>query len=350
MTLEFSARLRSRGFDVDLDVATGETLAILGPNGSGKSTLLESIVGLVHPDAGLARLDGNVLFDLSPGSPTVFVPPHKRGVSLLAQNALLFPRMTVRDNVAFGPQSTGAGKRVARASAAHWLEAVEATEFAGRKPRQLSGGQAQRIAIARALASEPRLLLLDEPMAALDITVTPALRRLLRRVLAEQTTILVTHDVLDAFTLADRVAVMNAGRIVELGETREVFERPRSPFTAALVGLNLLVGVRTRGGLRTDDGVELAASDGAGIPHGAAVGATVPPRAVRLSARKPASAGMNTIEGHVCDIEPRGEVVRVSTERLFADVAPAVVAELDLVPGARIWCGFESEALSIYAL
>jgi molybdate transport system ATP-binding protein len=349
MTLEFSARLRSRGFDVDLEVAAGETLAILGPNGSGKSTLLESIVGLVEPDAGLARLDGNVLFDLSPGSPAIFVPPHKRGVSLLAQNALLFPRMTVRDNVAFGPQSTGAGRRAARERAAHWLEAVEATEFAGRKPRQLSGGQAQRIAIARALASEPRLLLLDEPMAALDITVTPALRRLLRRVLAEQTTILVTHDVLDAFTLADRVAVMNAGRIVELGETREVFERPRSPFTAALVGLNLLVGVRTLGGLRTADGVELMAT-GTGIPHGAAAGATVPPRAIRLSTRRPSATGANAIEGHVADIEPRGEVVRVSTEQLFADVGPAVVAELDLVPGTRIWCSFESEALSIYAL
>ena len=349
MTLEFSARLAERGFDVDLEVTGGETLAILGPNGSGKSTLLESIVGLVRPDAGLALLDGKVLFDLSPGSPPTFVPPYKRGVSLLAQNALLFPRMTVRDNVAFGPQSTGAGRRVARARAAKWLEAVEATEFAGRRPKQLSGGQAQRIAIARALASEPRLLLLDEPMAALDITVTPALRRLLRRVLAEQTTILVTHDVLDAFTLADRVAVMNAGRVVELGETGEVFERPRSPFTAALVGLNLLVGVRTQAGLRAADGVEIAAS-GAGIPQGAPAGVTVPPRAVRLGARKPTASGVNAFEAHVADIEPRGEIVRVSTERLFADVAPAVVAELDLVPGARVWCSFETSGLSIYAL
>jgi molybdate transport system ATP-binding protein len=257
--------------------------------------------------------------------------------------------MTVRDNVAFGPRSTGAGRRAARERATHWLDEVEAREFAGRKPRQLSGGEAQRVAIARALASEPRLLLLDEPMAALDITVTPALRRLLRRVLAGQTTILVTHDVLDAYTLADRVAVMNAGHLVELGNTREIFERPRSPFTAALVGLNLLLGARTARGLRTADGVELAAS-GAEIPLGVAAGGTVPPRAIRLGARTPAGASVNAIEAHVVDIEPRGEVVRVSTERLFADVPPAVVAELDLVPGVRIWCSFDSSDMTIYAL
>ena len=347
--LDFRATIAARDFDVELSVAQGETLAVLGPNGSGKSTLLESLAGLIRPDSGTAHLDGEALFDLGAGTSGAWVPAHRRAVSLLAQNALLFPRMSVRDNVAFGPQSTGAGRRAARARAVRWLGEVDALEFANRRPGQLSGGQAQRIAIARALAAEPRLLLLDEPMAALDVTVTPALRRLLRRVLAHQTAILVTHDVLDAYTLADRVAVMSGGRIVELGETRAVFERPKSPFTAALVGLNLLTGVRTAGGLSTDVGVDLGAI-GADIPVGHRVAATIPPATIRLSAQRSSAAGLVSVAGQVTDLEPRGDLIRVGTELLFADVAPAVVADLDLVPGMTVWASFPESELRLYDL
>jgi molybdate transport system ATP-binding protein len=347
--LRFSAELAERGFEVDLEVATGETLAILGPNGSGKSTLLEMIAGLVRPDAGTAQLGERVLFDLGLDSQHTWVDPHRRAVSLLAQNALLFPRMSVRDNVAFGPQSTGAGRTNARERAALWLTEVDAAEFASRKPAQLSGGQAQRIALARALATEPDLLLLDEPMAALDVTVAPTLRRLLRRVLARQTAILVTHDVLDAYMLADRVAVMNAGHVVEVGQTRAVFEHPRSPFTAALVGLNLLTGVRTARGFTTPAGLELRAN-GTGLAAGRTVAATLPPGAIRVSEATSTNAGVNAVEVRVIDLEPRGDLIRVNTELMFADVPPAVVADLDLVPGASVWISFPASELQLYGL
>jgi molybdate transport system ATP-binding protein len=348
--LAISARLTARGFDVDLTVERGETLAILGPNGAGKSTLFDVLAGLVRPDEGSARLDETVLFDLGPGTRNIWTPPFSRGISLLSQQALLFPRMTVLDNVAFGPRSAGAGRHESRRSAALWLDRVDASEFALRKPAQISGGQAQRIAVARALAAIPKLLLLDEPMAALDVTVAPALRRLLRQVLADQTTILVTHDVLDDFTLADRVAVMNDGSIVEIGETLEVFERPRSAFTAALVGLNLITGTRAPRGLRTDNGLEIRAAPADAIANGVVVGATIPPAAITVTTTRGQDSTRDYVEATVIDLEPRGDLIRVSTGFGFADVAPAAVATLDLVPGSAVWLGFTSSDVSVYSL
>ena len=154
-------------------------VALLGANGAGKSTLLSLISGLIRPDSGRITLDGEVLVDVER---RVWVPSHHRGVVLLAQQALLFPHLTAAANVAFGPRSKGSSRKDAKAEAMQWLAAVDATEFADRRPVQLSGGQAQRIAIARALAADPALLLLDEPMAALDVAVAPALRQLLRKV------------------------------------------------------------------------------------------------------------------------------------------------------------------------
>ncbi|PPF75120.1 molybdenum ABC transporter ATP-binding protein, partial [Subtercola sp. Z020] len=267
MTLTFSATVASRAFDVSFDLEAGQTLAVLGPNGAGKSTLLALLAGLLAPDAGRAELDGDVLFAAAgAGSGAVagssagavadarstrrtWKPPHARNVALLAQEPLLFPHLSVLQNVGFGPTSAGVPRREALRRARRWLAEVDAAAFESRRPAELSGGQAQRIAVARALAADPRLLLLDEPMAALDITVAPALRRTLRRVLADRTAIIVTHDPLDAYTLADRVLVLDGGRIVDDGPTRSVLEHPRDPFTASIAGLTVLPGTRTPDGL-----------------------------------------------------------------------------------------------------
>jgi len=342
VTFSFSAAVAARGFEVALSVAPGETVAILGPNGAGKSTLLGLTAGLLRADSGRAVLDDTVLFDSVGGS---FTPPHRRGVSLLAQEPLLFPHLSALENVAFGPRSAGVPRAAARATARHWLAEVEALDLADRRPAQLSGGQAQRVAVARALASDPKLLLLDEPMAALDVSVAPALRRMLRRVLAGRTVLIVTHDILDAFTLADRVVVLDGGRIVDQGPTREVLERPRSAFTAGLAALNLLVGVRSQRGIRLADGSEISgASD---LAVGAAAAAAVRPSAVRVSLDEPAAA--NRLRGEVLDLEPRGDLVRVRSARLAADLAPALVADLDLAPGAAVWFAFDESDVSIYA-
>jgi molybdate transport system ATP-binding protein len=344
VSFRLDARVDARSFDVSLAVAPGETVAVLGPNGAGKSTLLDLAAGLPRADSGDAVLDDTVLFDTA--GVGRFTPPHDRGVSLLAQQPLLFPHLSVLDNVAFGPRSAGATRAASRETARHWLAEVEALELADRRPAQLSGGQAQRIAVARALASEPRLLLLDEPLAALDVAVAPALRRMLRRVLAGRTVLIVTHDILDAYTLADRVVVLDHGRIVDEGPTREALERPRSPFAAGLAALNLLVGVRTERGIRLDDGSEIHGDSAlaAGVP----VAAAVRPSAVRVTLEEPAE--VNRVRGEVLDVEPRGDLVRVRAAGMAADVTPATAADLDLAPGSTVWFAFDPGAVAIYPL
>ncbi|CAN5156563.1 ABC transporter ATP-binding protein [soil metagenome] len=368
--LTFDARLAERGLDVSFEIATGETVAFLGPNGAGKSTVLALIAGLLRadargPDVGEARprpssaiLDGRTLFDADR-----FAPPHARRVSLLAQESLLFPHLSVLENVAFGPRSAGVSSAEARKTAREWLAKVGALEFAERRPTQLSGGQSQRIAVARALAARPGLLLLDEPMAALDVSVAPAIRGLLRRVLEDRTAIIVTHDVLDAYTLADRVFVFDGGRIVERGTTTEIFERPRTPFAAELAGLNLITGIRTEDGLVTEDGIELrgrmvgAVSLGAvslgsvslgSVSLGAAVCATVRPSAVSVLTDGGEAGTSNLVRSTVDEVASRGDVIRISAGSLSADVAPRTVAGLTLAPGSTVALRFAPDDLTIY--
>ncbi|QJU53148.1 ABC transporter ATP-binding protein [Herbiconiux sp. KACC 21604] len=360
MSLRFSARLAERGFDVDLELAAGETVAVLGPNGAGKSTLLALLAGLLRPDAGRAELDGTVLFDVSPGSRrSAWLAPHRRSVALLSQEPLLFPHLSVLENVAFGPRTT-TDRATAASRARHWLAEVDASALADRRPTQLSGGQAQRVAVGRALAAEPRLLLLDEPMAALDVAVAPALRRMLRRVLADRTAVIVTHDILDAFLLADRVVVMHEGHVVDHGPTRAVLERPTTAFTAGLAAVNLLTGVgattSTTGDaaarVRLQTGIELSARAVADIAAGRPAGVAVRPGKVSIAAvddtRMLATA--NQLPATVVDVEPRGDLVRVRTELLSADLAPGDAAALDLDAGTRILCSFEAADAVAYPL
>ncbi|MGH3929319.1 MAG: sulfate/molybdate ABC transporter ATP-binding protein, partial [Pseudonocardiaceae bacterium] len=255
MSAGLRAEVRVHRDDFDLDVTVhvepGEVLAVLGRNGSGKSTLLAAIAGLVRADTGRITLEGRVLTDTGT---SVQVPPHRRRIGLLAQQPLLFPHLSVLDNVAFGPRASGVGRREARVVALRHLAEVDATEFTRRRPGQLSGGQAQRIALARALASGPDLLLLDEPLSAVDVELAPALRSLLRSVVSDRLTVVVTHQVIDALVLADRVLVLDGGHVVEQGPTLDVLTRPRSAFAARLAGLNMVSGTATVNGLRTAEG------------------------------------------------------------------------------------------------
>jgi molybdate transport system ATP-binding protein len=345
VSLHIHATISDRDVDVSLEVAAGEIVAILGPNGSGKSTVLAAIAGILRPDSGRATLDDEVLFDLDAGA---WQPAHARGTALLAQDPLLFPHLGIVDNVAFGPRSAGHTRSQSRATALAWLAAVDAADLAHRKPSELSGGQAQRIAVARALAAEPRLLLLDEPMAALDITVVPAMRQVLKRVLAGRSAIIVTHDVLDALLLADRVLVMEGGRIVEDGPTRDVLERPRSTFGAGIAGLNLMRGRAVGGAVRTPAGSTVSGLSEVPVPDGDAAVAVFSPSAVGVYVDPPVGSPRNVFASTIRELEPRGAQVRVRTDELSADVTLPVVAELDLAPGKDVFLVVKASEVTIY--
>ena len=340
MTLALEATVPERGLDVALDVADGETLALVGPNGAGKSSVLSLIAGTLRPSAGRITLEGRLL---STGA--LLVPPHDRAVTTLAQDPVLFPHLSVAQNIAFGLRAQGTPRRRAREEASWWLSEIGLGDLADRRPSQLSGGQAQRVAIARALAASPRLLLLDEPMAALDIDVAPALRELLRRVLAERTTILVTHDVLDVVTLADRVAVLEGGRLVESGPTADVLARPQQQFTARLAGVNLLTG--TWDG-HTVDGT-LAGMMHESVAAGTRVRAAVRPAHVDLLEDDAhPSPGTMVLARQVTDLEPRGDAVRVRAGEIAADLTPQLVARQRLRPGDEVRLGIRAADVAIY--
>lgn len=363
--LHLAATVRRREFtlDVSLSVARGEIVAILGPNGAGKSTVLGVLAGLLHPDTGRVELDGRLLTDTTTG---VAVPAHQREVGLLAQQALLFPHLSAAANVAFGPRCHGLGRRAANRTAAHWLGEVEASALAARRPAQLSGGQAQRVALARALAGEPKLLLLDEPLAALDIDAGPTMRSLLRRVVragAGTTALLVTHDVLDALVLADRVIVLTEGTVVEQGPTREVLTRPRSPFAARIAGLNLVSGVTAPGGLRTPEGSLVSGEVSSASADGAPAVAVFPPSAVAVFRERPVGSPRNVLAVRLAGLEPRGGLVRLRAGTLdggpswltglAADVTPASVADLGpdggaLAPGAELWFAVKATEVQVH--
>lgn len=228
-----------------LTVPAGGTLAIVGENGAGKTTLLDLIGGALEPSSGHIRVGDR---ELSRGGPSPrIVPAEERRIGTLTQDPLLFPHLSAAENIAFGPRSSGTPAGEARRLAAAWLTRVGLPGAEHRRPHELSGGQQQRVALARALATRPDLLLLDEPLAALDVTTAPQIRRLLADEIRRTgvTSIVVTHDLLDALVLADEVAVLSGGRIVESGPAGAVFETPRTPFAAALAGLNLLTDPTT---------------------------------------------------------------------------------------------------------
>jgi len=353
--LTFGSTVRDRGFDVGLTLEPGQVVAVLGPNGAGKSTLLGLTAGLLRPDAGRIELDGHTLVDTVR---RVWTPPHRRGVVLLAQEALLFPHLSAAANVAFGPRSRGLGARAAQARASEWLAAVDAVELADRRPSQLSGGQGQRIAIARALAADPALLLLDEPMAALDVAVAPALRSLLRSVLRDtgRTALLVTHDILDALALADRIVVMEDGRLVEDGPTRSVLAQPRSAFAARIAGVNLLGGRADVDGLTTRSGLHVHGLLDAGCSAGADAVAVFRPNAVAVHLGPSTGSPRNSFRVTVSELEPRGDVIRVhavdaadGSSVLVADVTAAAVADLELLPGLGVHFVVKATEVSVYS-
>ena len=348
MSLEASIRLTlgPLNLDMEITIAEGEVVALLGPNGAGKTTLLRAVAGLIPFESGFVRLDGKVLEDTSTNK---YVPTERRPIGLVFQDYLLFPHLDVLDNVAFGLRSRGMPRGAAAEKAGDWWDRVGLKSYARAKPSELSGGQRQRVALARALAPEPRLLLLDEPLAALDVTTRAEVRRDLKRHLMsfQGIRLVVTHDPLEAVALADRLIVMESGRLVQTGAPAEVTERPRSQYVADLVGVNLLRGEAGNGSVQVAGGAVVAA---AGAESGE-VFAVIHPRAVAIHRIRPEGSPRNVWPGRASHIELLGNRVRVRIEGqvpLVAEVTPSALRELDLIEGGEVWLSFKATDVGVY--
>lgn len=333
--------------DIELAIERTQTLALLGPNGSGKSTTVAALAGLVPLDDGAIVLDDRTLDSPATG---VFVAPEDRNVGVVFQQYLLFEHLDVVDNVAFGPASRGASRRQARATAHEWLELLDLSDLAARRPGDLSGGQSQRVALARALATNPAALLLDEPLAALDVETRTRLRRTLRAHVADFAgpRLMITHDPSDAFLLADQIAVLEAGRIVQVGEPDAIRRAPATPYVAAIAGLNRLTGTTKAGVVCVDDhDHELQVADQSAEGP---VLVTISPAAVALYRDQPHGSPRNSWSAPVATIEPLGDITRVTFEAplpLSADVTPAAVSGLGLEVGSTIWLSVKATEIAV---
>lgn len=341
-------------------VSAGESLAVLGPNGAGKTTLLRVVAGLTPLCGGRIELDGVVLDD--PGTGT-FVPTERRRVGLVFQGYRLFPHLSVRDNVAFGPRSAGVGRRTAQQAADRWLDQLDLTALATRRPSELSGGQAQRVALARALATQPQLLLLDEPMAALDARTRLDVRTTLREHLRhfDGPVVVVTHDPLEAMVMADRLLVLEAGRVVQEGTPADVARRPATDYVARLVGLNLYAGVieeepegepRAHVALDTGGRLHVTGLSASDLRVRDRVLVAARPASVSLHTARPgAGSPRNVWRGEIAGLEPTSDRVRVQVRGepdVLVDVTPSAVAELGLRPGLPVWLSVKATELDVY--
>jgi molybdate transport system ATP-binding protein len=332
-------------------VAPGEVLGVLGPNGAGKSTLLRALAGLTPVSAGSIRLGGQAIDDAASG---VFVPAADRPVGFVFQNYRLFPHLTVLDNVAFGAHAQGRRKSQARQAAHEWINRLGLADLAVRKPAALSGGQAQRVALARALARQPALLLLDEPLAALDARTRLEVQSELREHLADfpGPCLLVTHDPVDALVLADRLLVLEDGRIVQQGTPSAITKRPTTEYVAKLVGLNLYPGHAGHTGqarVAIAGGGTFVVADHA--PRGDVLVA-VRPSAVLVSAHRiEGASARNSWPGQIAGLTLLADRVRLDIHGqppVVADVTPAAVAELSLAPGSPVWMTVKATDLEVY--
>ncbi len=348
MSLDASVGLRLGDLElnVQIEVHSGEVLAVLGPNGSGKTTLLRALAGLLAIEWGRVTLDGEVLED---PARQIRRSPAERSTGFVFQDYLLFPHLTVVENVAFGLKARGMFRSGARTAALDWLRAMGLEAYANAKPGALSGGQAQRVALARALAPNPRLLLLDEPLSALDAGTKLEVRRELSNHLRsfEGTTLLVTHNPLEAAALADRLIVLEGGRVIQDGTSAEVAQHPRSAYVAELVGLNLIRGKGSNGQIVVEGGGLLV------VPSAfkGDVFAAIHPRAVALHRARPEGSPRNVWEGTVAGIDLEGDRTRVTVDgpvKMVAEVTTQALKELDLVAAGPVWVSIKATEIQVY--
>ena len=340
LDVSFDHPLRSFGASVDLSVAPGETFALVGPSGAGKTTVLRAVAGLLRPRSGRVALGDEVWLDTEAG---VWLEPDRRSVGLVFQEYALFPHLSVAGNVGFG----------GRARVSELLERFRIAHLAKAKPDDLSGGERQRVALARALAREPAVLLLDEPMSALDAHTRAGVRAELQELLRELglPTILVTHDFEDAAALADRVGVIADGRILQLGPPDELVAAPSDAFVASFTGGNLLHGFArpTREGLTEvvlDEGAVVFSTDRAE----GRVGVVVYPWEVSIAHTAAADSALNHVSAPITSLTTIGNRVRVRVGPLVGEVTSTSAERLGLEPGKIVIASFKATGARLVPL
>jgi molybdate transport system ATP-binding protein len=340
--------------EVAVTVRPGEILGVLGPNGAGKTTLLRVLAGLAAATEGSIRLGETILDDAANDT---FVSAEHRPVGLVFQSYRLFPHLSVRDNVAFAARSRGASRKQARRHAETFLQQLDLVALASRKPEQLSGGQAQRAALARALAADPAMLLLDEPLSALDARTRLGVRTELRRHLVDfrGPVLIVTHDPLEAMVMADRLLVIEGGRVVQQGTPAEVARRPATQYVAQLVGLNLYHGTLTSadGSVRLHAGGSLTATLGDPLLQvGSDVLVALRPGSIAMHIERPhQSSPRNVWAGTIAGLELLADRVRAQVDgapSAWVDLTPAAVGDLGLHPGLPVWLSAKATEVDVY--
>ena len=344
--LEARLGLDRGGFNLEAEITipAGETLALLGPNGAGKSTVVDALAGLLALERGSITLGGRTLDDPQRGT---LVAAERRRMGVVFQDLSLFPHLDVLENAAFGLRARGMPRMEARRLAQERLEEAGLGELASRRPRELSGGQAQRAALARALATQPEMLILDEPLAALDVTARADVRRMLASRLEEfpGPRLLITHDPTEAFLLADRVAILEEGKITCEGTPDRIRLRPPTRYAADLAGVNLLVGEASEGAFDSG-GFRLAVADEV---RGPAV-AVVHPRAISLHVVRPAGSPRNVWQTVVDRIERHGDLARVRTGGplpLTAEVTAGALSSLAVDEGSPVWLSLKATEITL---
>jgi spermidine/putrescine transport system ATP-binding protein len=329
---------------IDLAVEDGEFITILGPSGSGKTTILRMIGGFIQPDTGAILLDGR---DIARD------PINRRPFNTVFQDYALFPHMTVAGNVGYGLKVRGTAGGVIKQRVGEVLDLVQLGSFAARYPAQLSGGQRQRVALARAIICQPRLILLDEPLAALDVELRKQMQEFLKVIHREiKTTFLfVTHDQEEAIAMADRICVMNYGKILQLGSPTEVYYRPRSEFVARFFGDNNLIEgtVGDRGAVATPIGTLPCAADGTDLRAGAKAFAVIRPEAIKIGA---GNGGDTVVAGQVSSVSFGGAatvaVVDVAGVKLRVKL-PSRAEGVPMKAGDQVQLGWRSEDCRLVA-